>query len=293
MVCAILTTYHSGTAVLPSNAPNLVLAGAAETLYGVQLIYAEYFMVQAPVILFLKGLVTIGVTSLLMPAQVTGARPAAPLAPMSAAERRLAVILVLCILLWATDFVHHIKAGWIALAAGLACMMPRIGVMPMSAFNDNVRYGPFFYVGAILGLGGVMTEAGLTTAIGDMLIRLLDLSPGADAFNFGALVVMSTLTGLITTNPAQPALLAPIAGHFAEATGWPLKAVLMTTAVGFSTMILPHMVPPAVVGFQLAGIRYRAVLGVAWVIALISVCVLAPIDYAWWRMIGYFTAPHL
>src|SRR3990170_6745362 len=37
-LAAIMTTYQCGTAILPANAPNLVLAGAAETLYGVQLI---------------------------------------------------------------------------------------------------------------------------------------------------------------------------------------------------------------------------------------------------------------
>jgi anion transporter len=288
LISAIMSTYQSGTAILPANAPNLVLAGAAETLYATQIIYAEYFMVQAPVILLLKGIVTIGATLMVFPAQPKAAKTATPLAPMSALERRLAIILIVSILLWATDFVHHIKAGWIALAGGLACMMPRIGVIPMSAFNERVRYGPFFYIGSILGLGGVMTETGLTKAIGDVLTRALELSPGADAFNFGVLVVMSTLTGIVTTNPAQPALLAPLAAHFAEATGWPLKAVLMTMAVGYSTMLLPHVVPPAVVGFHVAGIRFRSVTRLTSVVGVLSLLVLAPLDYFWWRLIGYF-----
>ena len=45
LLCAIVTTYHSGTGVLPANAPNLVLAGAADTLYHYQVTYAEYFLV--------------------------------------------------------------------------------------------------------------------------------------------------------------------------------------------------------------------------------------------------------
>ena len=38
---AIMITYQSGSAILPANAPNLVLAGATETLYATPLIYAE------------------------------------------------------------------------------------------------------------------------------------------------------------------------------------------------------------------------------------------------------------
>ncbi|MFN7086121.1 MAG: SLC13 family permease [Burkholderiales bacterium] len=288
LLCAITTTYHSGTGVLPANAPNLVLAGAAETLYGLQIIYAEYFLVQFPVMGLLKLVVSIGVLLLFFPAQPRPAPVAAPLAPMTASERRLSIILLAAILFWATDFLHHIKAGWIALVAAIACMMPRIGVIPLSAFNERVRYGPFFYVASILGLGGVMTEAGLTKAIGDMFIGALDVSRGADAANFATLVGMSTLTGLVTTNPAQPALLAPLAAHFAEATGWPLKAVLMTMAIGYSTMLLPYMVPPMVVGFQVAGIGFRDAMRFVGPTAVVSLTVLVPLDYLWWRVIGYF-----
>ena len=288
LLCAITTTYHSGTGVLPANAPNLVLAGAAETLYNLQITYAEYFLVQFPVMGLLKLGVGVGVLLLFFPAQPEPAPTAAPLAPMTPAERRLSLILFVAILFWATDFLHHIKAGWIALVAGIVCMMPGIGVIPMSAFNEKVRYGPFFYVASILGLGGVMTDAGLTRAIGDMLTGALDVTKGADAFNFGALVAMSTLTGVVTTNPAQPALLAPLAAHFAAATGWPLKAVLMTMAIGYSTMLLPHMVPPVVVGFQVAGIKFRDAMRFVAPMALVSIVVLMPLDYLWWRLIGYF-----
>lgn len=287
LLCAIMTTYHSGTGILPANAPNLVLAGAAETLYGLEINYAEYFLVQFPVMALLKLGVSVGILAWVFPAQPKPVPTTIPLSPMTADERRLSLILIVAILFWATDFIHHIKAGWIALVAGLLCMMPRIGVIPMSAFNDRIRYGPFFYVASILGLGSVMTEAGLTKAIGDMLIGALDVATGADAVNFGKLVAMSTLTGVITTNPAQPALLAPLAAHFAEATGWPVKAVLMTMAIGYSTMLLPHMVPPVVVGFQVAGIKFRDAMRFVVPLALVSLLVLVPLDYLWWRIIGF------
>lgn len=288
LLCAIMTTYHSGTGVLPANAPNLVLAGAAETLYHLQITYAEYFLVQFPVMGMLKLGASIGVLLFFFPAHPQVAPSAAPLAPMTAAERRLSLILLVSLLFWATDFLHHIKSGWIALVAGIMCMMPRLGVIPVSAFNEKVRYGPFFYVAAILGLGGVMTDSGLTKAIGDMLTGTLHIMKGADALNYATLVAMSTLTGVVTTNPAQPALLAPLAAHFAEATGWPLKAVLMTMAVGYSTMLLPHMVPPVVVGFQVAGIRFRDAMRFVAPMALVSIVFLLPLDYLWWRLIGYF-----
>jgi di/tricarboxylate transporter len=82
--------------------------------------------------------------------------------------------------------------------------------------------------------------------------------------------------------------MAPLAGHFAEAAGWPLKAALMTMALGFTTLILPFQVPPVMVGVQIAGIRLRTVLRLSVPLMLVSFVVLLPLNYFWWRAIGYF-----
>jgi di/tricarboxylate transporter len=250
------------------------------------LIYGEYLWVQFPVLGVLKAVVLVA-SPCSLPARP---QPAGrwELPPMSAAERRLVVILAAALLFWATDFLHGIKPGWVALAAGLACMMPGIGVIPMSAFNERVRYGPFFYVGAILGLGAVMNETGLSSAIGLALASALDMNRGEDLRNFVLMSVLATFAGLFTTNPSQPALLAPLAAHVADAAGWPIKAALMTLAIGFSTMLLPHQVPPVVVGLHVANIPFRVAMRYTLPIAAVSLFILLPVDYLWWRIIGYF-----
>lgn len=288
LLAGILSTYQCGTAVLPANAPNLVLAGAAENLYGVHFRYGDYLWVQFPVMGILKGLTIIGMTLLLFPAAPgPGAAPAAH-QPMSAQERRMALILAVALAFWATDFLHGVQPGWVALAAGIFCVLPRIGVMPVAAFNDRIKYGPIFYIAAVLGMGGMMIESGLSKAIGSQLLAMIDLERGEHVRNFAIMTALSTFTGLFTTNPAQPALLAPIAGSVAEATGWPISAVLMTLAIGFTTVILPYQVPPVLIGLQVAGIRLDEALRMSVPLALFSLLVLVPLDYLWWRLIGYF-----
>jgi di/tricarboxylate transporter len=102
------------------------------------------------------------------------------------------------------------------------------------------------------------------------------------------LTLFSTLVGLVTTNPAQPAVVAPLAGQFAAAAGWPLNAALMTMAVGFTTMVLPYQIPPAIVGIRIAGLDMRTVMRLVGPLAIVSVVVLLPLDYLWWKLIGYF-----
>lgn len=288
LFATIMASFQCGTAILPANAPNLVLAGAAETLYGVQLIYAEYLWAQFPVMGIIKGALIVAIICRVFPAQTRATGAAADLRPMSGNEKRLAVIVLVSLALWATDFLHGIRPGWIALGAAVVTMLPRVGAVPATVFQERVKFGTFFYIGGVLGLGAVMLDTGLSKAIGDAVLGVVRLEPDADAVNFGILSLLSTVAAMIVTNPAQPALMSPLAGHFAEAAGWPLKAALMTTAVGFSTLLLPYQAPPVVVGMQMASLKLRDALRLTVPLALISVIALIPLHYLWWRVIGYF-----
>ena len=286
-LATIIATYQCGTTVLPANAPNLVLAGSAEALYGLQITYAEYLWVQFPVLGALKSVAIIAFVLRLFPASVRPAPASGEAAPLTPEQRRMVAILAAALALWATDFLHGIKSGWIALAAGIACLLPRVGVMPVSAFNQ-VRLGPYFYVGATLGLGLVIQKTGLSDGLGRLLHGMLPLEAGADFSNFMMLSVLATFTGLFTTNPAQPAVLAPLAETFAQATGWPLKSALMVIGVGFTTFLLPYQVPPAMVGLQVGALRVAPMLRLVLPLAVFGLFVMLPLQYLWWRVIGYF-----
>jgi len=288
ILAAILSTFQIGTTILPANAPNLMLAGAAESIYDIHLSYGEYLWAQFPVLGLLKMPIIVAVTCWLFPARIAAGAADRPVTPMSAREWRLAVILLAALVLWATDVSHGIRPGWIALAAGLLVILPRVGVIPMSSFNEDIRYGPYFYIGALLGMGAVITHTGAGTALGAMVFPALGLEPGEDFRNFIVLTLLSSVACLMTTNPVQPGLLAPLANEIAAATGWSLETSLMTAALGFSNTLLPYAVPPLVVGMQLAGIGLRDAARYTVTLAFASLLVLIPLDFLWWRVIGYF-----
>lgn len=286
-LAAIIGTFQSGTGVLPSIVANMVLAGSAETLYGVQITYAEYLWAQFPVMGGLKTLALVGFVLWLFPAKARPQPAALEQPPLTAEQRRTVVILVVALALWVTDFLHGIHAGWVALGAGVACLLPRVGVMPAAAFND-VKVGPYFYIGATIGLGLVIQKSGLSDGLGGFLHEVLRLEPGADFANFLVLSVLTTITGVFTTIPAQPAVLAPLAETFAQATGWPLKSALMVIAVGYSTFLAPYQVPPVMVGLQVGALRLVPTMRLALSLAAFGLLVMVPLQYLWWRAIGYF-----
>ncbi len=287
-LAAIIVSFQCGTTVLPANAPNLVLAGAAETLYNKPIIYGEYLLLHFPVLGVLKGLLIGFLLYKLFPAQTRPPADREPYLPMSPEERRLTVILMVALVLWATDFLHGIRPAWIALAAGIIVLMPRVGALPPDAFPERIKLGTFFYIGAVLGFGAVVQDSGVGKSVGSVMLALLNVQPGADMVNFFKLSLLATFTGLLTTNPSQPALLAPLAAQMAEAAGWRIEAALMTIAVGFTLMLLPYQAPPVMVGVQIAGVPMRALLRLTVPLALISILVLLPLDYLWWWTLGYF-----
>ena len=287
-VTGIMVSFQCGVTVLPANAPNLVLAGAAETLYNKPIIYGDYLLLHFPVLGLLKAAIIVALVCWLFPATTQARDMHEPPTPMTQGERRLTVILLTALVLWATDFLHGIRPGWIALAAGIITLMPRIGAVPHTMFPAQVKLGAFFYVGAVLGFGAVLQDSGLGKVLGGAMLGTLNLAPDQDFLNFVKLTLLATATNLLTTNPSQPALLAPLAAQMAEATGWRIEAALMTMAVGFSLIILPYQAPPVMVGMQLSGITLKQILRLTLPLAAVCLLVLMPLDYAWWRLLGYF-----
>ncbi len=285
---AIIVSFQCGVTVLPANAPNLVLAGAAETLYNKPIIYADYLLLHFPILGCVKAAIIGWLICRLFPAVTTVPESREVSTPLSPEEWRLSAILAGALLLWTTDFLHGIRPGWIALGAAILTLMPRIGALPQGTFPERIKLGSFFYVGAVLGFGALMQDSGVGTVLGGAMLGALDITPGNDFVNFVKLTTLATFTGLITTNPSQPALLAPLAAQMAEAAGWRIEAALMTMVIGFSLVILPYQAPPVMVGMQVAGVTLPQILRLTFPLAAICLCVLMPLDFLWWKLLGYF-----
>jgi len=286
-LAAILGTYVICAAILPANVANMVLAGAAETVHGIQLRYGPYLFLHFPVLGVLKGIALVAVVCWLFADRPAGAPDTDPPAPPGPEARRLALLLTATLALWATDFLHGISPAWIGLGAAWVCLLPGVALVPADELGSRVNLTPLFYVAAILGVAAVINASGLGEALAGGLIAWLPLAPEADAANYASLVGLGTGLGLVTAVPGIPAVLTPLAGDLAAATGWPLETVLMTQVVAFSTIVLPYELPPLVVGMALAGVRLRDGARLTLVLAAVTVLVLVPLNYGWWRLTGW------
>ena len=278
-----------GFAILPSNIPNMVLTGAADTILGIHLGYMQYLILHFPVMGILKALLAVLLVLRLFPAETSGAAPAGPAASGTAdprAQLRVAAILLVTLGFWMTDSLHGINAAWIGLVAACALLLPKIGVVPPQAFRQAMDFGLLLFVAGALALGALVNSSGLGAMLGAALGEVLPIREGADFLNFMSLSVMAMVTGLFTTVPGVPAVLTPLAPDLAQASGFDLITVLMTQVLGFSTPLFPYQVAPLVVAMQLSGEKPARLLRVILPLALLTVLILLPLDFLWWRLLG-------
>jgi di/tricarboxylate transporter len=272
--------------VLPANVPNLVLVGAAETLYHYTPTYGSYLLLHFPVLGLLKTALTVWLIVRLWPDTPKPAPAEAVRTPMSGAERHLALLLGAALLLWATDFLHHVSPAWVSMAAAVVLLWPGFGLVGPKGFGE-VNYGSLFYVAGIMGLGALVDKSGLGAHLAEALLAVLPLQPGAAASNFASLSLVSTVVGVVTTLPGVPAVLTPLAERMASASGLPLESVLMSQVLGFSNPLLPYESAPLVVAMQLGGERLRPAQTMCLILAAATVLVLLPLDFLWWRLLGW------
>jgi anion transporter len=79
------------------------------------------------------------------------------LGPWTGREIRAAALTLVAVILWSTDFIHHISPAIIGFGVGLAAIMPGFGVLKSDDMN-KIQYGIFFFMGTAISMGEALRE---------------------------------------------------------------------------------------------------------------------------------------
>lgn len=281
-------------AILPSNIPNMILAGSAESIWDIHFNYTEYLVLHYPLLGIVKSALTVLLILKLSPAKLGSPLQVEVPGKLDdkkprdrKAEIRVAIILLATLVFWMTDSLHGINSAWVGLVAAILLLMPHIGVVTPPAFKNSIDFGLILFVVGALALGAIVNNSGLGALIGELLQRVLPLAPGHDFLNFISLALMSMITGLFATVPGVPAVLTPMAQDLSQLTGFSLPTILMTQVFGFSTVLFPYQIGPLIVAMQLSGEKLSHLTKIILWLALLSVLLILPLDYLWWRLLGW------
>jgi len=280
-------TFELSASILPSNVPNLVMAGAIETAYGLHLSYLPYLLLHAPILGILKGLVLALCILFLFRDHVATPARREPESPLTTDECRLIILLVVTLGFWLTDSLHGISPAWVGLAAACLCLLPRIGFVRGEEFGRDVNHRTAIYVAAILGLAALTAYSGLGAVIGEALAKIAPLDASAPFISFASMAGMTALLNFAVTANGVPAIFTPLAQSLSVASGLPLLSVLMIQVIGFATPVLPYQASPIVVAIGLGKVPPIAAMRLSLMLAAITFAVLMPLDYLWFRLVGW------
>ena len=298
IILAVAIGAHIPTAsILPSNIPNMVLSGAAESLYGIQLGFTEYLILHFPIMGLLKSLILGWLILKVFP--VASDDPAllklaerhnGPLFPaLNAPQQKMMIIMLIALALWLTDSLHGVSPAWVGLAAAVLLLMPGVGLVDAQKFNMNVTM--LLLIAGVLGLGALINSSGVGLWLAQQLEQALPMEKGNNLHNYLSLSAIAFLSTLPTTQAGSPAMLTPMAQHFADSSGLSVYTVLMTQVMGYANIMFPYQSGPLMMAVALTGEASVRVLKVMMPLSLIGLLVLVPLDYFWWDLLGMFEHP--
>lgn len=284
MLAAAFGTFLPAFTILPANTPNMILVGATEAIYGLRLSYFDYLLLHFPVLGFLKGLCLIGAILILFPAPAPEKIKQKSPQKLLPHAKRLAFLLVCTLGLWLTDGVHGISPAWIGLSAALICLVPSFGFVRAKCLKEDVGLAGLLFLAGLLGLGAVVAETGLGSAV----TAVLQTMPKLTAPSQGAaiLVGLGSFVGIATNLASIPVILTPLADSLADYTGLSMKMVLMTQVVAFSTPLLPYQVPPLIVAKEVGNLSLSVITKLCLTMLMVTILILLPLDLVWWSLLG-------
>ncbi|MBP2168870.1 anion transporter [Erwinia toletana] len=280
-------TFQLSASILPANVPNLVMTGAAENSFGLHLGYMPWMLLHTPVVGLLKGALLTLCICKLFPATPSPVTHQQRMPPLSGEELRLIAVLLLTLLLWMTDSLHGISPAWVGLTAACFCLLPRVGFLSSDAFGKGVNFRTCIYVAAILGVTAVVVESNLGNRIASALLAITPLHDDRPFLSFLSLNAVTTALNFVVTANGVPAMFTPMAQSFAEASGFSLLTVVMIQVFAYATPLLPYQASPIVVAMGLGNVPARDGLKLCLLVALVSALVLLPLDYLWFKVLGY------
>lgn len=161
-------------------------------------------------------------------------------------------------------------------------------MLPANALAKDIDFGPWIFVAGVIGLGSVANHSGLGELIGQALFSVIELAPGEGIRNYAAIIGIGAVVGAVTTLPAAPAIMTPLAQSLADATGWPLADVLLLQVPTWMVFPFAYQAPPLVAAISVGGLRIAQVMRFLVVYLALGVVVILPLHYFWGRVLGYF-----
>ena len=283
-------TYFPGTGILTAQLPSIVVLGILEK-FKLTIYWGEWAL-RMFLVMGLGGLATIYLYLRMTIRNIETRdmsdirRDLEALGPMGIEEKRVLILLVVGIILWATDFLHHIHPTFVALGVGVALFLPGIGGCKFEDLS-SVHFPILFFVGALFGIGEALQITGFTRWISAAILGSVHLETFGWFGTFFTITLITALLNLPMNTLTQASVTTPIILSYAQERGINLVSSALSMVVSYNYPYLPYQSPPLVVLLSFGYVAHRELLRMMLFVGAVGIFVLTPLNILYWRLLGF------
>ena len=162
----LIITYAAGIfdKMIIAGAASITARGGIEKFGGVEVLWSKWFFAYLPCDI-ITILIAWRLTLWLYPPEKAGLSREAgyidtelqKMGSWRLLEKRTALLMSIAILLWLTDFIHHVSPSIIGLGIGLLAVVPGLGILNTDDLK-RVNYLPVFFTATAVSMGEVLVK---------------------------------------------------------------------------------------------------------------------------------------
>jgi anion transporter len=292
----IIVTYTAAIfdKMLIAGATSILARGIIEQVGNVKVFYSQWFIAYLPASLLTILICWRVILRLYPPEDQTHADKGLnflrtqldQLGPFSLAERKCAFLGGVAIVLWMTDFIHHLSPSMVGLGIGLLALAPRIGVLD----SDDLRklnFGAIWFTAAALSMSRILADTkGLEVLTNTMLNWMAPLVHGPFTSSlvlywtgFVYHFFLANETAMLSTS------LPVVLKFFTDQGSHPLPiGMIWTFAAGGKIFVYQSAV--LIVGYSYGCFDAKDMLKVGFILTVAESAILLLLVSLYWPLIG-------
>ena len=289
----IIITYAAGIfdKMVIAGATSILARGIIHQVAQVPVLYSQWFLAYLPCDV-LTILVFWRVVLWLYPPEKPSMDGAAwasavgPARPWSTAEKKAATLMAIAMVLWLTDFVHHIDPAWIGIGVAVVSLAPGLGVLKPTDLR-RLNYGAVVFTAAALSMSAILTQTrgldvlthalfgGVGPLLGGPARSALTLYWSGFFYHF----FLASETAMLSTS--LPVVLALARAHGLDALA---AGMIWTFAAGGKVFVYQSGV--LLVGYSYGYFDTRDMLKVGAILTVLECVILLLLVSLYWPLLG-------
>jgi di/tricarboxylate transporter len=206
----------------------------------------------------------------------------AELGPISRDEIKAGFVLLLTLILLATDSLHHISSGYVLLGIGLITFLPGLDLMDGKKLS-TVRFGVIFFIVGSMSIGAAAKTLGVA---GWLSQQIMPLFHGADTLTamLSAYVTGIGMNFLLTPLAAYATFTVPVT-QIALDLGADPRPIVYAFQYGLDQYLFPYEFAVLLYFFASGLIAFKDLVTVMAARMVLTALLLAGVAYPFWKML--------